>query len=136
MSQERKMDRARSRGAVVVEFALIFLLLVLMLLGTVEFGRAWYVVHVLSSAAREGARVGALMGGDEDREAAIRARIGEILGPAGLTDVTVTIDLSNGYGRPLKVSIERDFSTVATGLLPQLEHLRLRGAAVFNQESP
>ena len=53
---------ASHRGAVVVEFALIFILLVLLLLGAVEFGRAWYVVHMLSSAAREGARVGALLG--------------------------------------------------------------------------
>jgi len=121
---------------VAVEFALIFLLLVLLLLGAVEFGRAWYVVHMLSSAAREGARVGALLGGGEDREAAIRARIGEVLGPVGHTDVVVHIDLSDGYGRPLRVEIERDFRTVATGLLPELEHLRLRGSAVFNQESP
>ncbi len=131
-----RATRRPNRGAVAVEFALIFLLLVLLLLGAVEFGRAWYVVHMLSSAAREGARVGALLGGGEDREAAIRARIGEVLGPVGLTDVVVHIDLSDGYGRPLRVEIERDFRTVATGLLPELEHLRLRGSAVFNQESP
>jgi hypothetical protein len=128
---------ASHRGAVVVEFALIFILLVLLLLGAVEFGRAWYVVHMLSSAAREGARVGAMLGGDdEEREAAIRARIGEVLEPAGLMDVTVHIQMSSGYGRPLRVEIERDFRTAATGMLPQLEHLRLRGSAVFNQESP
>jgi Flp pilus assembly protein TadG len=121
---------------VVVEFALIFILLILLLLGAVEFGRAWYVVHMLSSAAREGARVGAMLGGGEDREAAIRARIGEVLGPADMTDVTVDIQLSQGYGQPLRVAIERDFRTVATGLMPQLDHLRLRGSAVFNQESP
>jgi hypothetical protein len=34
------------------------------------------------------------------------------------------------------VEIERDFRTAAIGMLPQLEHLRLRGSAVFNQESP
>ena len=133
----RQSRPASHRGAVVVEFALIFILLVLLLLGAVEFGRAWYVVHMLSSAAREGARVGAMLGGDdEEREAAIRARIGEVLEPVGLKDVKVHIQLSSGYGRPLRVEIERDFRTAAIGMLPQLEHLRLHGSAVFNQESP
>ena len=137
MNDERRTRATSHRGAVAVEFALIFILLVLLLLAAVEFGRAWYTVNVLSSAAREGARVGAMQGGgDVDREAAIRARIGEVLASAGFSDVTVKIEMSQGYGQPLKVEIERDFRTTATRILPQLEHLRLHGSAVFNQETP
>jgi Flp pilus assembly protein TadG len=121
---------------VVVEFALVTLLLIVLLMGVVEFGRAWYTVHMLSSAAREGARVGAMLGGRDDREAAIRARIEEVLSPTGVDEVTVVIQLSGGYGQPLRVTIERDFHTVAAQLLPGLDELRLRGSAVFNQESP
>ena len=137
MIGERVKHSRSDRGAVVIEFALIFILLVLLLLGAVEFGRAWYVVNMLSSAAREGARVGALLGGGSaEREAAIRARIGEVLAPAGWKDVTIHIEMSGGYGQPLKVEVERDFRTSALRLLPQLENLRLHGSAVFNQETP
>jgi len=95
------------------------------------------MVHMLSSAAREGARVGALMGGGEDREAAIRARIGEVLDPAGLVDYRVSIVLSGGYGKPLRVEIESPFQTVVTGLIPLHDPpLSLKGSAVFNQELP
>ena len=132
----RRRNDPQARGAVVVEFALVTLLLILLLMGVVEFGRAWYTVHMLSSAAREGARVGAMLGGRDDREAAIRARIAEVLTPTGVDEVTVNIQLSGGYGQPLRVEIERDFDTVAARLLPGLDELRLRGSAVFNQESP
>jgi len=129
--------RSRQRGAAIVEFALVALMLFALLVGATEFGRAWYMVHMLSSAAREGARVGALMGGGEDREAAIRARIGEVLDPAGLVDYRVSIVLSGGYGKPLRVEIESPFQTVVTGLIPLHDPpLSLKGSAVFNQELP
>jgi hypothetical protein len=120
-----------------VEFAIVSLLLIVLLLGTTEFGRAWYTVHMLSSAAREGARVGALLGGGVDREAAIRARIGEVLEPTGLDDFDVEIEMSGGYGEPLRVEIRSVFESVAAGLVPGLERpLTLKGTAVFNQEFP
>jgi hypothetical protein len=132
-------DRGRcgQRGAAVVEFALVALLVCALLVGATEFGRAWYMVHMLSSAAREGARVGALMGGGEDREAAIRARIGEVLDTAGLEDYQVSIALSTGYGKPLRVEIQSPFESIVTRLI-RVENLplRLTGSAVFNQELP
>lgn len=49
---------ARSeRGQSLVEFALVLPLLLLLLLGIVDFARAWNVFEVLTDAAREGARV-------------------------------------------------------------------------------
>ncbi len=129
-------DKSKCRGAVLVEFALVFLLFLLLLVGATEFGRAWYTVHMLSSAAREGARVGALMGGGEDREAAIRARIGEVLEPAGFSHYEVRIAFGGGYGQPLRVEIESPFEVAAAGLFQLREPLRLRGTAVFNQELP
>jgi hypothetical protein len=133
-----RAGRHRERGAVVVEFALVCLLLLLLLMGTTEFGRAWYTVHMLSSAAREGARVGALMTGSaEDRAAAIRARVGRSLEPTGWTDYTVVIDGGGGYGNPLRVEVRKDFVAVTGHLIPGLaEPLHLKGTAVFNQELP
>ena len=121
----------------VVEFALVCLMLLALLAGTTEFGRAWYTVHMLSSAAREGARVGALMGGGADREAAIRARIREVLEPAGFAGYVVTVQAGGGWGRPLRVEIETQFRSAAQHLVPGLDRpLHLKGSAVFNQELP
>nr|WP_239579840.1 TadE family protein [Microlunatus panaciterrae] len=56
-----EMKRQRSeRGAAVVEFALIVPMLLLLVLGIAEFGRAYNIQTTLSGAAREGVRVMAL----------------------------------------------------------------------------
>jgi Flp pilus assembly protein TadG len=43
---------------VTVEFALMLPLLVIFLVGIVEFGHIWYLKHTLNNASREGARYG------------------------------------------------------------------------------
>jgi hypothetical protein len=129
--------RSGERGAVVVEFALVTLMLILLLVGTTELGRAWYTVHVLTGAAREGARVGAMLGGGEDREAAIWARIGAVLNETGVDDYDVDIQLASGYGQPLRVEVSTVFRSVVAEFIPGLnEPLTLKGVAVFNQEIP
>ena len=45
-------------GAAVVEFALLLLPLMLLIGGGVDFGHAYYIQHVITSASREGARYG------------------------------------------------------------------------------
>ena len=54
------MSRASERGAVAVEFAILAPLLIMLLLGIMEFGRAYNVQITLSNAAREGVRVMAI----------------------------------------------------------------------------
>jgi len=49
--------RDRSRGQGLVEFALIFPVLVLVLLGVFDFGRAIFAYNTLANAARAGVRV-------------------------------------------------------------------------------
>ncbi|MGY3320126.1 TadE/TadG family type IV pilus assembly protein [Arthrobacter sp. TE12232] len=54
------MSKAKERGAAAVEFALLAPVLIMLLLGIMEFGRAYNVQISLSSAAREGVRVMAI----------------------------------------------------------------------------
>lgn len=54
------MSRASERGAVAVEFAIVAPLLVMLLLGIMEFSRAYNTQASLSAAAREGVRVMAI----------------------------------------------------------------------------
>lgn len=64
------MDRASERGAVAVEFALLAPVLIMILLGIMEFGRAYNTQLTLTSAAREGVRVMAI---DDDEGTALAA---------------------------------------------------------------
>lgn len=52
------------RGAAAVEFALVLPVLILLLFGIIEFGRAYNAKVELTGAAREGARVLAVGSGD------------------------------------------------------------------------
>ena len=55
-------DLPRESGQALVEFALVLPILVLLLLGIVDFGRAWMTKQVVTNAAREGARSGIAAG--------------------------------------------------------------------------
>jgi len=53
-------DRSRSSGQAMAEFALVFPVLVLVLLGFVDLARAAFTYNNLENAARSGTRVGAV----------------------------------------------------------------------------
>jgi Flp pilus assembly protein TadG len=60
------------RGATAVEFAFIVPLLIVLVLGIAEFGRAFQVQGTLSAAAREGVRVMALKNDPTAARTAVR----------------------------------------------------------------
>jgi len=60
------------RGATAVEFALIVPLLIALLIGIAEFGRAFQVQGTLSAAAREGVRLMALQNDPAAARTAVR----------------------------------------------------------------
>lgn len=47
-------------GQALVEFALVVPILLLLVLGVIDFGRAWHSYQVITDAAREGARLAAI----------------------------------------------------------------------------
>ncbi|MGD0686970.1 MAG: TadE/TadG family type IV pilus assembly protein [Streptosporangiaceae bacterium] len=60
MQRRRSGNGARDRGAAAVEFALLLPLLLLIVFGIIDFGRALNAQITLTQAAREGARLEAL----------------------------------------------------------------------------
>ncbi len=74
---------ARDRGAAAVEFALLLPMLLLLVCGIVDFGRALNAQITLTQAAREGARLAALS------EANVVSRTQTAA--TGLSPVTVTV---------------------------------------------
>lgn len=83
MKRRERVRQARDRGAAAVEFALLFPLLMLILFGIIDFGRALNAQITLTQAAREGARLDAL--GQPNVQAATQAAA------TGLDPVTVTV---------------------------------------------
>jgi Flp pilus assembly protein TadG len=68
-------------GAEIVEFAFTLPLLLLLMLGIIEFGFMFREYEVVTNAAREGARIAILPSYDEED---VRARVQEYLETAGL----------------------------------------------------
>ncbi len=100
----RRLDVGDERGAVAVEFALIFPVLVLLLVGIIEYGSVFNAQLLVQGAAREGAREMALTGDTAQAQAATvdaadglapRLTAGDVAitgGPcASGTNITVTI---------------------------------------------
>jgi hypothetical protein len=97
----RRGSANSDRGAAAVEFALLLPLLVLLVFGMIDFGRAINAQITITQAAREGARVLALPGGTtvgsdglpayQDRAIAAGTGLGLTGGPGGnITDLPDT----------------------------------------------
>ncbi|MEA3549933.1 TadE/TadG family type IV pilus assembly protein [Pseudarthrobacter sp. C1] len=98
------MSRASERGAVAVEFAIVAPVLVMLLLGIVEFSRAYNAQASLSAAAREGVRVMAITGNQTTAKSAAKTTAVSL--KPGLQDANIV------FGTPCP-------STVSTGTSPQ-----------------
>ena len=83
MAALKWLRRVRAeRGAELIEFALVFPLLLAMVLGIIDFGFLFRNYEVLTNAAREGARIAILPGYDA---ADVTARVTQYLTAGGLT---------------------------------------------------
>jgi Flp pilus assembly protein TadG len=69
------------RGAELIEFALVFPLLLFIILGIVDFGFMFQRMEVVTNAAREGARIAVLPGYDDPD---VEARVEQYLNAGGL----------------------------------------------------
>jgi len=106
----------RERGQSLVEFALSFGLLMIIMLGVLDLGRAFHAAMVMTNAAREGAYYGAMHPADTD---GIVAHViqeaqdsGILLGGAG-----VTVSSSGVSGTPLVVTVEYQFPMLSFATL-------------------
>jgi Flp pilus assembly protein TadG len=101
--------RHAQRGASLVELALVLFLLTLMLMGIVDFGRAFNNLMIISSAAREGARYASRFPADSTGIIAVARRAAENSGinPDDM-DVTIT-GLGASGGQPIRVTTTYNF---------------------------
>ena len=111
----------RSRGAAVVEMAVVSPILVAILLGIVEFGWTMMVRETMVNAAREGCRTAVIDYPSQSvLEEAVSNRVNILLGPLGYAvDDAVSMEMTHASDPPLPpndmetVTLSVPFETVS-----------------------
>ncbi len=96
----------RRRGQALVEFAMVLPLLLLLLVGLIEFGRAWNLHQVVTDASREGARHAVLQSGRRrrDRDDSVSDVVNRALANAAVNTSNPNIDVDRDGPRPVRAS--------------------------------
>jgi len=113
-------DRSRERGANLVELAVVMTLLLVLLAGAADVGRAFYSYIVIINASREGARFASHFPHLPDEIRLVTKQDATGSGVI-LQDDDILIDPEGGApphaGEPIRVSVEYDFPTILSGML-------------------
>ncbi len=118
------LRRGSLRAQDLIEFALVFPVLMLLLFGVIDFGRIFHVLIAISNAAREGARYGVIYGIDRSggvytiNESVIDAAAIQEAGNFNLQltadQVTPSCPSSCGAGLPLRVVVTDTVTPIMT----------------------
>lgn len=135
MIARRRVGRGGERGTAVLELALVLPLLVLLVFGTLDVGRAIYIKNALANAARDGARFASV---DPTNSACIQTVAAQrsSLANLGAADVTITrgsVDL----GQPITVAVQSTYTPITplVGSLIGSSSLTLRSSATMEIRS-
>lgn len=104
------------RGQSLVEFALVLPVFLLLLIGVVEFGRAWMTRNILTGASREAVRIAAVQG----NSASALSRANSILSSAGISGASVNISDDGAPYGTCSVTVSYSFPVSVAGFLPGL----------------
>jgi Flp pilus assembly protein TadG len=133
----RRWGRTR-RGAAVVEFAVVSPVLILLLLGMIEYGRMIMVQQSLATAARVGARSAIV---EETSASTAKNVVESFLAGVGVTGTNITVSPSEisslAHGKPITVAVSVPFSEVSW--LPHpffLKNTILSSTATMRRETP
>ena len=120
------------KGQNLVEFALVLPLLLLLVIGIAEFGRAWMTQNILTGAAREAARLAAVAppGGSV---ALAEARGNSILATAGIAATVKVNDPGVSYGT-VTARVDFVFPVLIVGFIPGLNNITLSSETSMRRE--
>ncbi len=124
--------KSENRGQAVIEFALVLPILLLVVFGITEFGRAILTTNTLNTAAREGARLAAVSTAGDTLS--VQTRVREVLTAARITpsDIRVEYILAS---HSVRVTVTSDFEVLSRGVLdPFIGTFPLRGSTVMRYE--
>ncbi len=135
----RHVRRIQSnKGAAVVEFALVAMMLFLVIIAMAEFSRAWMLLGVANGAARVGARYAAIVPDVEDNLGTVETKVREVLYDSHIPDddiqVNVVLEGTPSIGVPVTVNVIVAFHTSFAHLFPRLDELPLRASCSMRRE--
>jgi len=134
MRAERiRKTQENENGQSLVEFALVLPLLLLLVVGIAEAGRAWMTQNVLTGAVREAARIAVVQapGGGWNGPAAI-TRGNQILADARIA-ATVSVPIQATQYGDVTATVTYNF-TVLSGLIPALDNIQLHSTTTMRRE--
>jgi Flp pilus assembly protein TadG len=118
------------KGQSLVEFALVLPVFVVVLFGIMEFGRLWEISNILTSAAREGARVAAVSEPDVDKATtAVQA----VLTAAHITTASIAISGPNS-DKDVVVTISLAYTPLTGSIIPGLGPFSLSRSTTMRWE--
>lgn len=127
----KRTGRSAESGNALIEFAFVLPMLLLVVFGITEFGRALMTVNVLAAAAREGARVAAV-GGDST---AVVTRVMDVLDAANITPAPGGITITGpDANKAITVRVESNFDVLSAKILPMQGTILLSGTTVMRFE--
>jgi Flp pilus assembly protein TadG len=98
--------KQKERGQSMVELALIFVIIMILLAGTADLGRAFFTWLAMRDAAQEGASYGTICPGLADR-GELESRVRDNLDLINVYTVTVNAP-NTSPGKPIKVTVDTD----------------------------
>ena len=108
------------KGQNLVEFALVVPILLLLVFGIAEFGRAWMTRNILTGAVREAVRVAVVPGpGNTWNGPAAEARGNQILASAGIPATVSVPDPGVAFGT-VTATVTYNFPVIIIGFIPGL----------------
>lgn len=117
MWRRRRRLATDERGQALVEFALVAPFLLLLILGMVDFARAWSAYEVITYQARQGTRM-AVVDDSDIAESDVVQAIRDGLSRGSLDPDAATITVTGfraGRGTPASVQIDYPYSLVFAG---------------------
>ena len=126
--------RRNAEGTAALEFGLLLPLLLVVLLGIIDYGHIYFTRLAMSNAAREGARVGVTLPEDE-ASAAATAAANDYLSQAGVSAAVVATTPSDA-DPTVTVTITIDPFEPLIGLVPTPNSLGVSSSMRWELASP
>jgi len=135
----RHLRRVQSnKGAAVVEFALVAMMLFLVIIAMAEFSRAWMLTGVANGAARVGARYAAIVPDVQNNLGDVEAKVRDVLHRDNVPDEDIEVDFdlpeTPTIGDVVTVNVSVAFHTSFAHLFPKLDELPLRASCSMRRE--
>lgn len=105
------------KGQSLVEFALVVPILIMIVLGILEFGNLWLTMNTMSGAAREGVRIAAVTAPDVNQ---VENVVQNYLTASNLDDATITVAGPNAVNEVV-VTVQMMYNPIFLGLLPGMD---------------